>query len=282
MDEKTNTSVSKQALIKKIEAYKNYLLDMELSKGTIEKYEYDVRQFLLFSGESICHEDVKVYKTLIIPKYKTSTVNSKLISINKFLTWCGYSNLSVKTIKVQKLSCLDNVLSKEEYFKMLECAKAKEKWKIYYIMRTLALTGVRVGELQYFTVETMKSGTIQIYNKGKLRNIYLSNKVLNTLREYCHKYNISSGVIFTGNNTRPISTKTVWRKIKIIAKEANVPAQKAYPHSFRHLFAKEYMKASGDITELADILGHSRIDTTWRYTRTSVEEKIMVLDKVDL
>ena len=279
LEEKT---VKKEALLGTIEDYKKYLLGMELSEGTIAKYEFDIKQFLTQSYEEITHEKVKHYKNILMSKYKISTVNSKLISINKFLTWSGNTDLCVKIIKVQRTTCIDNVLSKEEYLRMIEFAKLNEKWKIYYIMRTIALTGVRVGELQYFTVEAVKDGKIEIFNKGKLRSIYLSNKVRDILEEYCEKYDICTGTIFRGNNLRPISPKTIWRDIKIIATKAHVSMERAYPHSFRHLFAKEYMKASGDITELADILGHSRIDTTWRYTKTSVQEKIKVLDKVDL
>ncbi|MBQ3784561.1 MAG: tyrosine-type recombinase/integrase [Lachnospiraceae bacterium] len=274
--------VRKESLLGMIEEYKKYLLDMELSEGTITKYEFDVKQFLASLCDEITHENVKCYKNLLMSKYKISTVNSKLISINKFLTWSGNTDLCVKIIKVQRTTCIDNVLSKEEYLRMIEFAKSNGKWKIYYIMRTLALTGVRVGELQYFTVEAVKNGKIEIFNKGKLRSIYLSNKVRDVLEAYCNKHDIYTGTIFRGNNLKPISPKTIWRDIKIIAIKAHVSTERAYPHSFRHLFAKEYMKASGDITELADILGHSRIDTTWRYTKTSAEEKIKVLDKVDL
>lgn len=258
------------------------MVDAELSKNTIDKYLSDINQYLVYASDEITHESVMAYKNYLIVNYKPSTVNSKIIALNKFFSWSGYNELRVKAVKIQGNTSNDNVLSKSDYFKLLEAAKAKGRWKIYYIMRTLAMTGIRVGELKYFTVEAVKAGAIDIFNKGKIRTIYIGAKVFALLNEYCQINGIEAGIIFVGKNKNSISTKTIWYGIKKIAQDANIPKEKAYPHSFRHLFAKEYIQVTGDISELADMLGHSKIETTWRYTRTSSEDKRSHLDSLHL
>ena len=154
------------------------MVDAELSKNTIDKYLSDINQYLVYASDEITHESVMAYKNYLIVNYKSSTVNSKIIALNKFFSWSGYNELRVKAVKIQGNTSNDNVLSKSDYFKLLEAAKAKGRWKIYYIMRTLAMTGIRVGELKYFTVEAVKAGAIDIFNKGKIRTIYIGAKVL--------------------------------------------------------------------------------------------------------
>lgn len=274
--------IQKQNLSDKIKDYKIYLLEAELSKNTIDKYLFDINQYLSQAADEISHISIMEYKEYLIKKYKPATVNCKIIALNKFLVWCGYNELRVKVVKIQGISSNDNVLSKADYYKLLEVAKNKGNWKMYYIMRVLAMTGIRVGELRDFTVEAINAGAIDIFNKGKIRRIYIGANVSALLEEYCKIYGIETGIIFTGNNLNAISAKTIWYGIKALAKDSGVLREKAYPHSFRHLFAKEYMRVSGDISELADMLGHSKIDTTWRYTRTSVDDKRTNLDKLDL
>ena len=141
-------------------------------------------------------------------------------------------------------------------------------------MKTIAQTGIRVGELKYVTVEAIQVGITIVWNKEKYRNVYLTNKLCEELQMYCSDNNISEGPIFCGNKKgQTITNGAVWKSLKYLAIQAGIPQELVYPHSFRHLFAKEYMQKIGDISELADLLGHTRLETTWIYTKTTSEEK---------
>ncbi|WP_027431236.1 tyrosine-type recombinase/integrase [Lachnospira multipara] len=263
--------------------YKKYLYLKELSDITIKKYCKDVEQFYIWLGENIISkEKVLKYKKYLKNRYKIASVNSKINSLNKFFEWKGLEEYKVKSFRVQTSTSVSNIITKDDYFRLLDCAKEGKKWKMYYIMRTLAMTGIRIGELRYITVESINDCQIEIYNKGKARVIYMGEQVRKMLKQYCMANGITNGFIFRGSKDSAISQKTVWKNLKNISSKAGVPQSKVYPHSFRHLFAKEYMKVSSDISELADILGHTRLETTWRYTRTSYDEKVKMLDKMEL
>lgn len=263
--------------------YKKYLYLKELSDITIKKYCKDVEQFYIWLGENIISkEKVLEYKKHLKNRYKIVSVNSKINSLNKYFEWKGLEEYKVKSFRVQTSTSVSNIITKNDYFRLLDCAKKSKKWKMYYIMRTLAMTGIRIGELRYITVESINDCQIEIYNKGKARVIYMGEHVRKMLKQYCMANGITNGFIFRGSKDSAISQKTVWKNLKNISSKAGVPQSKVYPHSFRHLFAKEYMKVSSDISELADILGHTRLETTWRYTRTSYDEKVKMLDKMEL
>lgn len=150
-------------------------------------------------------------------------------------------------------------------------------------MKTITQPGIRVGELKYVTVEAIQVGITIVWNKEKYRNVYLTNKLCEELQIYCSDNNISEGPIFCGNKKgRTITNGAVWKSLKYIAIQAGIPQELVYPHSFRHLFAKEYMRKIGDISELADLLGHTRLETTWIYTKTTSEEKRVRLEHLDL
>lgn len=154
---------------------------------------------------------------------------------------------------------------------------------MYYILRTIALTGIRIGELKYITVDAVNTGWAEVYNKGKYRNIYISRNLSEELLNYCNDNGISTGIVFRGRNREEgISPAGVWKNMKYIAEQVGVPLEKVYPHNLRHLFAKTYMEKVGDVTELSDLLGHSRLETTWIYTKTTAEEKRNRLEKLDL
>lgn len=239
-----------------------YLTDMkrnELSNKTMEKYIADVNQWLREAPEIITKADILGYKEKMCAKYKVASVNSKIVSINCYLKWLDYEELRVRTKKIQKANGLENVITKENYTKMLYYAKAHNKKKMYYIMKTIAHTGIRVGELKFVTVEAIKEGSTIVKNKGKYRTVYFTDSLCQELLHYCEKCNITSGIIFCGREKgKAITPGAVWKGLKYIARQVEVSESIVYPHSFRHLFAKEYMRKIGDISELADILGHSR------------------------
>lgn len=273
----------KDEAVKRLNDYEKQMWGEELSERTIKKYLFDVVQWLKLQDRYIDMESMIAYKGLLVRKYSVSSVNSKLISVNRYLKWIGHEELILKTKRMQPKSSIENMLSKEEYNRMIEFAKRTNRKKMYCIMRTIALTGIRIGELKYITVSSVRAGMAEVYNKGKYRNIYISKHLAEEILDYCHENRIESGIIFHGRNKEQgISTVGVWKNMKYIASRANVPLEKVYPHSLRHLFARTYMEKVGDVTELSDLLGHSRLETTWIYTKTTSEEKRNRLEKLDL
>lgn len=263
-----------------------YIAEMklnELSSSTIEKYVADINQWLSIAPENISKASILDYKENLCVKYKVASVNSKIISINRYLKWLGVKELTVKTKRIQNSSGLENMITKECYLKMLRYADARNKRKQYCIMKTIAQTGIRIGELKYVTVEAVKEGSTVVWNKGKYRTVYFTDNLCHELLRYCKQIDCSTGVIFSGREKgSPITPGAVWKSLKYIARQVDVPEVMVYPHSFRHLFAKEYMRKVGDISELADLLGHSRLETTWIYTKTTSDEKRRKLELLDL
>ena len=268
----------------KIEDYKREMELQELSERTIHKHLADIRQWLEeLQDDIISKEIVILYKKQLSKRYKVASLNSKIISINRYLRWLGFTELVVSTERMQTANVLDKMITKESYFAMLNYAKDTGRKKLYYIMKTIAGTGLRVGELKYVTVSAITDGYTQIWNKGKYRYIYFSERLCIELLQYCSEMGVSEGIVFTGRKEgKVITSAAVWKGLKNIAKELGIPEETVFPHSFRHLFAKNYMEKIGDITELADILGHSRLETTWIYTKTTSDEKRKRLGLLDL
>lgn len=267
----------------KLVAYEKQMKIDELSERTIKKYLFDVKQWLDSQDKKINMESMLAYKQSLTKTYAVSSINSKLISVNRYLKWLRYDELILKTQRMQPKTDIENIISKEEYSRMLDFAKRTNRMKMYYVMRTIAMTGIRIGELKYITVSALENGRAEVYNKGKYRMIYISRTLSEELLEYCKDCGIAEGIVFHGRNKgNNISAVGVWKNMKSIAEKSNVPSEKAYPHSLRHLFAKTYMEKVGDVTELSDLLGHSRLETTWIYTRTTSEEKRRRLERLDL
>lgn len=255
----------------------------ELSSSTILKYVTDINQWLNVAPEIVSKAHILTYKEKMCEKYKFTSANSKIISINRYLKWLGFKELVVKTKKIQQADGLENMISKEWYLKMLHYANTHNRRKMYCIMRTIAQTGIRIGELKFVTVEAVKEGSIIVWNKGKFRTVYFTDNLSQELLQYCKECECTTGIIFCGRERgKPITPGAVWKGLKYIAKQAEVPEVVVYPHSFRHLFAKEYMIKIGDISELADLLGHNRLETTWIYTKTTSAEKRRKLELLDL
>lgn len=273
----------KQAAIEMLDVYIAEMKLNELSKATITKYIADINQWLSAVPEIISKQDLLIYKEKLCEKYKVTSVNSKIISINRYLKWLGVKELTVKATRIQNPNGLEHMITKEYYLKMLRYADSHNKKKMYYVMKTIAQTGIRIGELKFVTVEAIKEGSTIVWNKGKFRMVYFTESLCHELLQYCEKTHCVSGVIFCGRESgRAITPGAIWKGLKYIARQAEVPEVMVYPHSFRHLFAREYMRKVGDISELADLLGHSRLETTWIYTKTTSDEKRKKLELLDL
>lgn len=255
--------------------YEDSLKEREMSENTIEKYMRDVQAFKRFLGECpITKENVLLYKKKLMETYRISSVNSMLIAVNCFLRWSGTENLCVRTCRQQKQIFRDErrELTKKEYHRLLQAAKAKKKDRLYCLMQAIAGTGMRVGELKYLTVEALRERKITIRFKGKLRIILLARSLCVMLKDYCRRKFIKSGCIFSTRNGRPLDRKTVWAEMKKLCEHAKVAESKVFPHNLRHLFAKCFYEQERDLARLADYLGHSSIETTRRYTMIASEE----------
>ena len=266
--------------------FRNYLLEDERSAATIEKYGRDVLAFLswLSDREEISKEVVVGYKQAIIGKYKTTSANSMLVSVNRFLDFIGKKDCQVKLFKIQRnpFRKKDKELTKEEYNRLILAAKAKSSSRLFLMIQAICSTGIRVSEHRFITREALERGRITIYNKGKERVVFLPKKLKKCLLQYCRQNGIYSGPVFVTKSGTPVNRCNVWAEMKALCKEAGVSPEKVFPHNLRHLFAVTYYRMQKDIVHLADILGHSNIEYTRIYTFTSEEEHARVLSRMCL
>lgn len=271
---------------KEIAAFTVYLKSDEKSENTIEKYIRDVRSFSIYThGMEITKETVIAYKNkLLSENYATRSINSMLASLNglfSFLSWC---DLKVKSIKLQQqIYCPEEKeLSKAEYMRLVNTAKQRGNERLNLILQTICGTGIRVSELQFITVEAVKSGNAVVSLKGKTRSVFLISNLQKKLLRYAAEQKITTGAIFITRNGKPMSRTNIWREMKNLCVQAGVNPQKVFPHNLRHLFARTFYGIEKDIAKLADILGHSSINTTRIYIITTGNEHRQRMEKMRL
>lgn len=268
-----------------IEAYRRELQEREKSKATQEKYIRDVSYFYQWlNHRELSKEAVIEYKQSLVGKYQVSSLNSMLISINGFLGFCGLGEYKVKLLKMQKKQFIDTEreMTKEEYRKLLQIAKEKGNERLFMLIQTICSTGIRVSEHQYITVEALAARKAVVSNKGKARYIFFPEKLLKELNTYCKRRKITSGPIFVTKNGNPVNRSNIWGEMKALCEEAGLEKAKVFPHNLRHLFAFTYYDMEKDLTHLADILGHSSIETTRIYTMASKNDFEKKLSKMGL
>lgn len=257
-----------------IKKFKEYLIDEEKSKATIEKYIRDLTVFVSWlGGTELSKTKVLGYKEYIISKYAPASVNSILSSLNSFFDFIEEYGLKVKNLKIQKQIFAKNEkeLTKAEYDRLLAAAKAVGNQKLNLLMQTICATGIRVSELKYITVEVLKDGRADVNMKGKLRVIIIPKELCIMLKKYAAEQKISSGSIFVTKTGRPLDRTNIWKLMKSLCESANVDKGKVFPHNLRHLFARTFYSIEKDIVRLADILGHSSVNTTRIYTMETWE-----------
>ncbi len=266
------------------EEYKEYLIKKELNCKTITKYLQDVNRFYIYlHNNTLDFNAVTSYKKNLMRTYKSTTVNSYLISLNCYWHWLDRDDLCVSLIKCQRSYFSTEELTLSEYRKMIDYAQDCKEQKWYIIMKCLGATGIRVGELKFISYEAVQSGSAEILFKSKLRTMLIPEKLRAKLLLFCEKENIKSGTIFLNSKKKaPLDSSVIWRNLKRIAINAGVDQSKVYPHNFRHMFARTYMKTYHNIVELADILGHSSIETTRIYTKASKETQRNRLNNLEL
>lgn len=269
-----------------LELFEQILKDEEKSIGTIENYMRHVRAFAdWLDGRQITKQITADWKKRLIKSgYEPVTVNTMLASLNKFLKVMDLSEYKVRFLRIQRrlFRKADRELSRTEYDKLVQTAQTEKKTRLALILETLCATGIRVSEVKYITVQAAEAGRAEISLKGKVRVILMPNKLCRKLIKYAKKQKIASGEIFITGNGKSINRKQIWAEMKALAKSAGIQESKVFPHNLRHLFARTFYKASRDAAKLADVLGHSSIETTRIYLISTGEEHVKELDRLRL
>ncbi len=269
-----------------LERFERQLIAEEKSTTTIAKYVRDTREFLYYIGSNtnICKEQVIAYKQDLSKRYQLTSANSILAAVNAYLRFAGYSHCVVKSFKIQRETFRerDKELSLEEYQSLLRAAKKKGNIRLFFLMQTIAATGIRVSELPFVTVESLRIRRARVSLKGKSRFVILPKQLCQELKQYAKEQKIGSGSIFITRSGRPLDRSNILHEMKSLSKDAKVNKEKIFPHNLRHLFAVTYYQTEQDLCHLADLLGHSNINTTRMYTMVSCEEQERQIDNLGL
>lgn len=267
------------------QSFYEHLLSEERSAATVEKYMRDVAAFFRYAdGAELSKELVIAYKNLLREKYAVRSVNSIIAALNCLFGFLGRNELKIKSLKLQKqIYCPEErELTKTEYERLCRAAKQRKNERLSLILQTLCGTGIRVSELRYITVEAAKNGEATVSCKSKTRTIFIVNDLKQRLLSYAKKQNIKDGMIFVTKTGKPISRTNIWRDMKRLCRHAAVNPQKVFPHNLRHLFARVFYKMEKDIAKLADILGHSSINTTRIYIVSTGSEHRRRMEQLHL
>ena len=266
--------------------FRQHLKQEDREQSTIEKYLRDLRLFAIWlTGRTVTAEIAADWKNhLRTEGYKSETINSKLSSLNKFFTFMQWPECRMKYLKIQRKTfrSLRRELTKEEYLRLLETANAQGKARLGLLIETICATGIRVSEVKYITMEAIRAGCTDIALKGKIRTILLPRKLCRKLQKYAKKQKITSGEIFLTKSGKGVSRRQIWAEMKALCKKAGVIATKVFPHNLRHLFARTFYRACRDVAKLADVLGHSSIETTRIYLISTGIEHTRQIERLGL
>ena len=267
-------------------AFRRWLLEEEREPATIEKYLREVRAFAAWlEGAPVTKEGATAWKArLTASGFQPGTVNGKLSALNKFFAFLGWPDCRVKYLKIQRrvFRSSERELSREEYTRLLETARVLGRERLALLIETICATGIRVSELKYITVESMRNGRTEISLKGKIRTILIPGKLCRKLLKYARKRKIASGEIFLTRSGKSLSRRQIWAEMKALCARAGVERSKVFPHNLRHLFARLFYRACRDVVKLADVLGHSSIETTRIYLISTGAEHAQQLERLGL
>ncbi len=267
-------------------AFRRWLLEEEREPATIEKYLREVRAFAAWlEGAPVTKEGATAWKArLTASGFQPGTVNGKLSALNKFFAFLGWPDCRVKYLKIQRrvFRSSERELSREEYTRLLETARVLGRERLALLIETICATGIRVSELKYITVESMRNGRTEISLKGKIRTILIPGKLCRKLLKYARKRKIASGEIFLTRSGKSLSRRQIWAEMKALCARAGVERTKVFPHNLRHLFARTFYRACRDVVKLADVLGHSSIETTRIYLISTGAEHARQLERLGL
>ena len=266
-------------------AFARQLGEEERSPATLEKYLREVRQFAAFlGGREVTRELAAAWREELSARQSPATVNGKLTALDRLLASLGWEDCRVKHLRVQRQLFRDSAreLSREEYARLVETARRLGRGRLSLLMETICATGIRVSEVRYITAEAVREGRTEIALKGKIRTILLPGKLCRKLEKYARQKKITSGELFLTRSGRPMSRKQIWAEMKGVCRAAGVAPSKVFPHNLRHLFARCFYRVSRDVAKLADVLGHSSIETTRIYLISTGAEHARTLDQLRL
>lgn len=269
-----------------IATYKQHLIQAERGQGTIEKYLRDLRMFRIWlNGQGVTKEAVIAWRHYLLERgLRPETVNSKLSALNGFFAFWGWTDCRVRYLKIQRKLFRDKgrELTREEYMRLLETAQNRGQERLALLMETICAVGLRVSEIQYITVEAVRDERADVFLKGKIRTILLPGKLCRKLERYIKKQGIISGAIFRTKSGRVISRRQIWAEMKTLCQKAGVIPGKVFPHNLRHLFARTFYRIYKDVARLADVLGHSSIETTRIYLISTGAEHARQIEQLGL
>lgn len=263
-----------------LSVFEKWLKQEEKSQATLEKYMRDIRHFLAFLGDRKISKEVTIaYKEYLAQEYAPASVNSMLVALNGFLRYFCLQKCCVRLMKIQRqIFCREEKeLTRQEYMQLVQASAGSQ---ISYVLQTICGTGIRVSELQYITVEAVHNGKAVVNCKNKTRIIFIPLPLQRLLKEYIKKSGIQCGPVFLGKNKKPLDRSCIWRKMKELCRAADVVPGKVFPHNLRHLFARTFYKIEKDIVRLADLLGHSSINTTRIYTMETGDQHISRMERI--
>ena len=271
---------------REFDQFEDYLRHDEREESTIEAYLRSLTRFAEWAdGRAVTKELAMEWKTALSESgYRPISVNAMLAAVNKFFTCMGREDCKVKYLKLQRqmFRKSEKDLSKEEYQRLVQAAHEKGDLRMELILETICATGIRVGELKYITLEAVRAGVAEIALKGKIRTILLPRRLCRKLQKYAKQQKIASGKIFLTQDGLPVSRQSIWTRMKALCEAAGVERSKVFPHNLRSLFARSFYGSCHDVVRLADVLGHSSIETTRIYLMSTGKEYLRQLDKLGL
>lgn len=269
---------------KHIAEFADELQQREYSRGTVDNYIRSMKAYTAWNGGELSKEHIIAWKKHLAAQHAPATVNAMLAGLNCFLRIQGWNTCCVRLLRLQRRIFLEpkQELTREEYQSLVKTARYLGRERLALVMETICATGIRVSEITYITVEAVKQGKSEISLKGKIRTILLPNKLRRRLLKYARKLHISTGPIFRTRTGRALSRTQIWTEMKHLCRYAGIAERKVFPHNLRHLFARVFYQAYKDVVKLADILGHSSINTTRVYLLTTSAEHIQKLDHLAL
>lgn len=269
-----------------IQAFGRYLYEQERSPATVEKYLRSLERFYVWMPEekNVDKPTVIAYKKELSKHHVPAGVNTVLAALNGFFRYMTWQDCTVRALHIQRrvFSAPETELSREEYMRLVGAAREKKDSRLALLLQLIASTGIRVSEIRYVTAEALERNRVQIQLKGKIRTILLPGKLCRKLKAYQHQRGIRSGPIFLTRTGKALDRREVWAQMKRLCNAAGVDKSKVFPHNLRHLFARTFYQAQQDIVKLADVLGHSSIETTRIYLLSSGQEHQRVLDRLRL
>lgn len=268
-----------------LESFRQHLIDDEKSNATIEKYMRDIRSFMEFAkGRTVDKSLMLSYKNGLKEDYAMTSVNSMLVSLNALMRFNDWHDCCVKQFKIQKKAyCSEEAeLTKQEYVHLVKTAERLGNERLSLILQTICATGIRISELEYVTIESLQAGEAVVNCKGKIRTIFIVSDLRDKLMKYAAQRGISAGPVFVTRSGKAMDRSNIWREMKALCDAAGVATTKVFPHNLRHLFARTFYDLEKDISQLADVLGHTNINTTRVYIITTGEEHKRKLEGMEL